>query len=181
MLHAKELLERLSALTPIRFDGEVYRATRRELDPLAPSVLGGRWMVPGQAPTLYTSCERDGALAEICHHWSQLAPLPSKPVIVHTLGLRTGKTLTLGRAELIGLGVDWDQYGAGALESTQAIGAAVAHLEYDGLIAPSARWTCNNVMLFMTNHENRDDDLVVRHSEEVDWQAWIRKNVKGGS
>ena len=45
-------------------------------------------MPPNETPTLYTSCEHDGAMAEIVHHWSQLTPLPSKPVIVHTLGLR---------------------------------------------------------------------------------------------
>jgi len=129
-------------------------------------------MVPGEAPVLYTSAERDGALAEIVYHWSQLTPRPSKPVVVHTLGVRTGKTLKLGRLELVGLGVDWSRYGSGSLAKTQTIGAAIAHLGYDGLIAPSARWTCENAMLFMTNHENQDDSLVVRRSEEVQWQEW---------
>jgi hypothetical protein len=174
MLHDRELLERLTAFAPVQFNGEVYRATRRELNALAPSVLGGRWMVAGETPTLYTSTERDGALAEIAYHWGQLVPLPSKPVVVHTLGVRTGKTLKLGRAELIGLGVDWDQYGSTSRENTQSIGAAIAHLGYDGLIAPSARWECDNVMLFMTNHEAQDDSLILRRSEEVDWQKWGR-------
>jgi hypothetical protein len=174
MAHDRELLARLTAFAPISFDGAVFRATRRGLDPLAPSTLGGRWMVAGVAPTLYTSTERDGALAEIVYHWGQLTPPPSKPVVVHTLGVRTGKTLKLGRAELIGLGIDWNQYGAARLEQTQAIGAAIAHLGYDGLIAPSARWACDNVMLFMTNPEVQDHSLILRRSEEVDWQEWGR-------
>ena len=175
MLLDAELLERLSAFAPaIAFEGDVYRATRRGLNPLAPSILGGRWMVPGATPTLYTSTERDGALAEIAYHWGQLVPPPSKPVVLHTLGVRAGKTLKLGRADLVGLGIDWSQYGSASLESTQTMGAAIARLDYDGLIAPSARWTCDSVMLFMANPDPQDDSLVLRRSEEVEWQAWAR-------
>ena len=83
MVHDRELLDRLSAFTPIRFTDEVFRATRRGLDPLAASLSGGRWMVPNETPTLYTSTQHDGALAEITYHWSQLTPLPSKPAAIH--------------------------------------------------------------------------------------------------
>ena len=37
------------------------------------------------AAILYTSLEREGALAEIAFHWSQLNPRPTKPVLVHRL------------------------------------------------------------------------------------------------
>jgi hypothetical protein len=178
VLHDRELLDRLAAFAPVKFDGEVFRATRRGLDPLAASVSGGRWMVPGETPTLYTSREHDGAMAEIVHHWSQLTPMPSKLVLVHTLGLRLRKTVRLGRVELVNLGVDWDNFGTAALGRTQAIGAAVAHLEYDGLIAPSARWNCDNIMLFVTNHDGREDGLVMRRTAEVDWRNWAKENFR---
>jgi hypothetical protein len=172
MLHDRDLLDRLSAFSPLRFDGEVFRATRRGLDPLAPSVTGGRWMLPDHAPTLYTSEHEEGALAEIVYHWSQQTPLPSKPVVLHTLGLKTLKTLRLARADLAALGVDWQTYGSASHARTQAIGAAIAHLEMDGLIAPSARWACNNIILYLSNHSVSDDGLVIRSSREVDWQMW---------
>ena len=171
MLHDQELLDRLTAFAPVVFDGEVFRATRRGRDPLATSVAGGRWMAPNQTPTLYTSCERDGALAEIVHHWHQLTPLPSKPVIVHTLSAHLRKSLRLGRAELSGLDVD---FGSPTPERTQEIGAAVAYLEYDGLIAPSLRWVCDNVIVFGSILERRSNDFIVRSSEEVDWRQWMR-------
>jgi hypothetical protein len=60
---------------------------------------------------------------------------------------RLGESLRLGRAELIGLNVDWDHFGSPDPERTQEIGAAVTQLKYDGLIAPSARWACDNVMV----------------------------------
>jgi len=173
MLHDVNLLDRLAAYEPIRFDGDLFRATRRGLDPLVASVSGGRWMVPGEAPALYTSCEHDGAIAEIVHHWNQLTPRPTKPICVHTIEVRINKTLRLGRAELGNLGVDWPSYAAVASGRTQAIGAAVAHLEFHGLIAPSARWSCDNVILFPTNHDAQDT-LYVSHTVEVDWQDWIK-------
>lgn len=176
MHHDLDLLDRLSAFVPVRYEGDVFRATRRGLNPLAASVAGGRWMVPDEAPTLYTSCERDGALAEISHHWSVLTPFPSKPVVLHTLELRTVKTLKLGRAELVALGVDWGSYGHIPSAITQRIGAAVAFLELDGLIAPSARWDCENIMLFLNNHDVVETILTVKASEEVDWQAWKREH-----
>jgi RES domain-containing protein len=172
MLHDPELLDRLAAYPPVRFDGHVFRATRRGLDPLVASINGGRWMVPGLHSTLYTSCERDGAVAEIVHHWSQLTPIPSKPAMLHTLAVRVGKTLRLGQTELVNLGVEWSSYNTNNPRRTQEIGAAVAHLDLDGLIAPSARWTCSNVILFVTNHDE-EDSLVVRESVEVDWRKWM--------
>jgi len=134
--HDRELLERLSAFTPVRFDGEVFRATRLSLNALAPSASGGRRMVPGETATLYTSMEADGALAEIAFHWGQMTPIPSKPAMLHRIRLGTRKSLRLARSDLIVLGVDWSSLGSRGYERTQAIGAAVAHLNCDGLIAP---------------------------------------------
>jgi hypothetical protein len=176
MQHDRELLERLSAFTPIKFDSTVFRATRRGLDALTPSVIGGRWMLPDETPILYTAVERDGAIAEIAYHWGLLTPVPSKPVMLHELSVQTDKALKLARADLIDLGVDWNKYADINYERTQVIGAAVAHLKLDGLIAPSARWACDNVMLFMPG-SNWTGLLALRRSIEVDWRDWVRKQV----
>lgn len=176
MVHDRELLERLTAFSPVTFDGAVFRATRRGLNAVAPSVSGGRWMVPNQAPTLYTSVERDGALAEIVYHWNQLAPRPSKPVVVHELRLITKKTLRLGRAELTDLGIEWSRYGQTSYRQTQAIGAAVAYLDYDGLIAPSARWSCDNIIVFLGNSEGDEEVARLIDSSEVDWIEWAKSH-----
>jgi hypothetical protein len=69
MIHDQGLVDQLSVLSVERFRGEVFRATGISTDPLASSVIGGRW-APGvrdgaDVPILYTSFERDGALAEV--------------------------------------------------------------------------------------------------------------------
>jgi hypothetical protein len=70
MIHDPDLLDRLSVLPTERFEGPVYRATGLSTDPTAPSISGGRWAPPPEADAgnfvLYTSLERDGALAELC-------------------------------------------------------------------------------------------------------------------
>lgn len=83
MVHDPALLDRLDSLPKESFDGQVYRATRLSLDPLAGSYNGGRWMARDVASILYTSLQREGSLAEIAFHWSQLNPRPTKPVLVH--------------------------------------------------------------------------------------------------
>jgi RES domain-containing protein len=173
VIHDPALLERLSAFEPERFDGEVFRATRRSLDPLAASTSGGRWAPKGLVPVLYTSLLREGALAEIVFHWSQLTPRPSRPAVLHHLGVSAERRLRLLRADLEELDVKIAQYESVNYHRTQEIGAAVAFLGCDGLIVPSARWDCENLVLFIENHalENR---LEVLSREEIDWQAWAQ-------
>lgn len=121
------------------------------------------------------STEREGALAEITFHLSQFYPLPSKLAALYRIGLTARRTMRLLRADLVDLGVDWARYGEINYERSQAIGAAVAFLEYDGLLAPSARWSCETVVLFVDNHAP-DNRLEVLADEAVDWLTWARAN-----
>jgi hypothetical protein len=171
VIHEPDLLDRLDALPKEAFEGDAFRATRLSLDPLAASYNAGRWMSRDTAAVLYTSLARDGALAEIVFHWSQLNPRPTKPVVVHRMRVVAHRTLRLIRADLTALGIAEDAYKGMNPARTQEIGAAVEFLGCDGLIAPSARWTCDNLMLFP--ERMRDDaTLEIVHSETVDWLAW---------
>ena len=178
MLHDRELLEKLSAFPAEKYDGEVFRATRLGLHPLTASVSGGRWMPTNVTPTLYTSAGRNGAIAEITFHWSQLTPRPSKHALLHRIALKTKKSIRLLRADLTAVGVDLSHYSDVNYAKTQAIGAAIAHLECDGLIVPSARWNCENVIVFMNNSDGDDDIALILNSEDLDWLAWARTHSR---
>jgi RES domain-containing protein len=173
VIHDPELLERLGAFEITPFAGEVFRATRLSLDPLAESTSGGRWAPTGLVPVLYTSTLREGALAEITYHWGQLTPRPSKPAVLHRLRVSTQDSLHLLRGNLEELGVDMERYQGINYHRTQEIGAAVAFLGCDGLMVPSARWDCENLVLFMENHA-LTSRLDLLSSEHVDWQSWGR-------
>jgi len=179
MIHDQALVDQLSALPVERFDGEVFRAAGVSADPSAFSVNGGRWAPAARdgtdVPILYTSLERDGALAEVVSYLVLLTPLPaSRPLKVSRLGVSTAKTLRLARGDLKALGVDPAQYGERDYSATQNIGAALAFLGLDGLIAPSARWNCDNLMIYQTNH--LAERLEVIGEELVDWGEWGRNN-----
>ena len=143
------------------------------LDPLAPSTSGGRWVPPNEKSVIYTSKEREGALAEVAFHWSQLTPFPSKPVALHRIRLTAEKTLRLILTDLEALGIDQTTYWTVNYQRTQEIGAAVAFLECDGLIVPSARWQCENFVLFLDNHSVNNELEVIR-TEITDLRIWAR-------
>ncbi len=127
-------------------------------------------------PVLYTSLERDGALAEVVSYLVLLTPMPkSRPLKVSCLGVSTAKALRLARVGLEALGVDMMRYGERDYARTQNIGAALAFLGLDGLIAPSARWSCSNLMIYQPNHP-QNERLELIAEEYVDWTVWANAN-----
>ena len=175
MQHDPELLDALTAFTPVSFDGVVFRATRQSLSPVAASTNGGRWMCPRGAPVLYTSLQKEGSLAEIAFHYTRMTPVPTKPVMVHRLQVSSRRTLKLIQADIASLGVPAEQYKEVGLQRTQEIGAAVEYLGCDGLIAPSARWSCDNLILF-PERLALDCELDILGSESVDWLEWAKEH-----
>lgn len=171
MIHSPEILDRLTSLPRQEFAAGVFRATRQSLDPLAPSTRGGRWAPPNEFPVLYTSLSREGALAELVFHWSQLSPLPTKPAALHRIRLTARKVVRLDRAQLSALGVESNPYAAIRYERTQRIGAAAWFLECDALIVPSARWDSENLILFTGRH-SPDSTLELLGTELVEWIPW---------
>lgn len=180
MIYDQDLVDRLSFLPIERFEGEVFRATGTSTDPLAFTGNGGRWAPVARdgldVRVLYTSLDRDGALAEVVSYLVQLTPLPiSRPLKVSRLRISTSKTLRLAQLDLEGLDVDMARYGERDYEKTQAIGAALAFLGNDGLVAPSARRFCDNLMIYQANHL-LSEQLEVIDDEVVDWGAWAQVN-----
>jgi hypothetical protein len=86
------------------------------------------------------------------YHWGQLTPRPSKPAVLHRLGVSAERRLRLLKGDLEHLDLDVKRYESISYHRTQEIGAALAFLGCDGLIVPCARWDCENLVLFMENH-----------------------------
>lgn len=177
MIHDLKLVDQITALPTEKFEGHVFRATSLSADPTAFSTSVGRWTHPfgqdGGYGVLYTCLDRDGAVAEVAGYLLELEPIPTRPLKVHELAVSTSKTLKLAKANLSDLGVDLARYKEKNYERTQQIGAAINFLGLDGLIAPSARWDCSNVMIFSDNH-SLNERLDVLKSEQVDAEKWQR-------
>jgi hypothetical protein len=102
--------------------------------------------------------------------------LPSVRLLkLSRLETSTSRTLRLARADLATLGVDVTRYGERDYARTQEIGEVSVALGLDGLIAPSARWPCDNLMIFNENLA-AGERLQVMDSEEVEWRTWASAN-----
>lgn len=172
-----ELLDALDTIPRVSFEGDVWRIVREERDVLQGYPAGARWD-PGTFDVLYTSLEREGALEEIHFHLSRQPVFPSKlKSTPHRIAVRTTRTLELAdMAALAALGVDAGSYTSLDYTRTQDIGDAAAFLGFDGILAPSARWSCQNLILFTENFG--PGDFEIKHSEPVDWQAWRTRRVR---
>jgi RES domain-containing protein len=166
-----ELLDILDAHPGIAFQGDVWRIVRKERDVLQGFPAAARWD-PGTFDVLYTSLERDGALAEIHFHLMRQPVFPSKMrSVIHKIAVRTQRMLKIADLEALeGLEVSRETYASLSYERTQEIGDAAAFLGFDGILAPSARWPCHNLVLFVDRLGPAD--LQVASSEAVDWADW---------
>ena len=135
------VLDALDALPREAFAGEVWRVVREGRDPLLGGRSSSRWC-DATFDVLYTSLERDGAVAEI-HALLALQPVFPSKIRWFANRLRVSAAQTLKLADLptlARLGVDTDRYADRDYSRTQPVAEAAFFLGFDGLIAPSARW-----------------------------------------
>jgi hypothetical protein len=161
----------ISSVSPAKYDS----VTQKGRDALRGSTANGRWSPSGgELEVLYTSLERDGALAEIVYRLSLEPVWPSLlEHDVHLIEVETERTLRFADlASLSLLGVEIARYHTFEYKATQAIASAAYFLEFDSLIVPSARFPCGNLVIFT----ERATRLVLRNSQAVDWERWRRRH-----
>jgi RES domain len=164
----RALLDALEAFERVPYRGETWRVVREGRDPLQGSASGGRWD-PTLFDVLQTSLDPDGAVAEVHFHLSRQPVFPSRIKYgLHRIRVRTEKTLRLPDLNtMMPLGVDSAPYREILYEPTQAIGDAAYFLGFDSIIAPNARWSCNNLILF--SDQIAPTNLAIIESFEVNW------------
>jgi RES domain-containing protein len=154
----------------------LWRVSRHGRDPLQGGRSLSRWC-NGEFDVLYTSLERDGAVAEV-HALLSLQPVfPSKISFhVHKLTLVAESILHLADlTSLEKLGVETGRYTEREYGKTQDIADAAYFLGFDGLIVPSARWPCANAVLFTERIAPAALALQTTEEDAVNWAEW-RKN-----
>ncbi|MBV9391722.1 MAG: RES family NAD+ phosphorylase [Verrucomicrobia bacterium] len=174
------LLDAVDACLRESFDGVVWRIVREGRDPLLASRAGGRWFFPDTFDVLYASFEADGAKAEVFFHLNQQPVFPSKLVSkLYRLEVRTKKTLRFADIRALQpLGIDLNRFADVLYSPTQAIGDAAFFLGCDGIIVPSARWDCLNLVLFTEHLE--PGNLRAQKTQTVDWQTFRAKTKHAG-
>jgi hypothetical protein len=170
--HDDRLLDALGEIEGQAFSGRMWRVVREGRSVLDGSRGAGRWN-PNHLSVLYGTTESDGAIAEIHFHLSQgQSVFPSRMRHrLHELQIVTNSTLILADlSQLVALGVDEARYKEMLYGRTREVADAAAFLGFDGLIAPSARWPCKAIVLFL---DAFGLDAIEPISEaQIDWNFW---------
>lgn len=182
--HARDLrlLDEVDSLARRSVSGALWRVVRNGRDPLQGGRSASRWC-NGEFDVLYTSLERDGAIAEILALLSLQPVFPSKIAFhVHRLAVSAKACLQLtDLPALARLGVEVERYHERDYGQTQAIADAAYFLGFDGLLVPSARWRCTNAVLFTERIEPAHLTIEAAEPESIDWQDWRRRSRAGAN
>ena len=171
-VHDPDLLDAIEALEPVALDTFAWRVSWATRDPLAGGAGGGRWHPPNDFEALYTSLDRDVAMAEIYHHLSKAPVFSTSHVKINTLKVVAGRVLVFDDVEsLVPLGVDPERFRRGDYARTREIGSAARFLDLEGLVVPSARRPGSNLVLFPDRMID-PEALSVVEKRDINWPAW---------
>lgn len=175
-VHDRAVLDALEASEAVALTLDVWRVTRAGRDPVRGSAAQGRWSPGGATEVLYTSLERAGAIAEIGFRLGLEPVWPSRIAHeIHAIGAVTERTLRFADVgALVPFGVDPAHYSGFDYAACQALADAAHFLEFDGLLVPSARHGCQNLVIFMDRAAAAT--LQVRSTDAVDWADWRKAN-----
>jgi RES domain-containing protein len=170
-----KLLDAVDAAPRKTFKGDVWRVARQGRDALNGSRIPARWN-PGTFDALYTSLAANTALSEIYFHLARQPVFPSKlQSSLHRIAVDVSELLLLNTLdELSRLDVDSSGYNGLDYTRTQDIADAAYFLGFHGLIAPSARASGLNLILFVDKIDL--GALSVAATEPVDWPVWRKSS-----
>jgi len=148
------IADKLAALEPQAWQGEVWRHTFANNPPERRNVRGARWN-PSGVEALYVSLARETALAE-AEHLIETQPIrPSAKRTLHRLRVSLAAVVDLtNRDVLLSLGVSDDELSSDDLRACQAVGGAAVFLRLDGIIVPSARSPGDNIVILFAGTES---------------------------
>lgn len=155
----QRLLDAVAGLPTTTFEGRVWRHMFGDNPPELANTGGARWN-PAGVDAIYTSIERDTAIAEGDYR-VQLEPVrPRVKRTVYQLSVRLAAVVDLtdaGMRDRLGL-VD-AHLSDPSMAKTAAVGGAVEWLGYDGMLIPSIRGEGANLVIFPNRMEERDSRL----------------------
>jgi RES domain-containing protein len=173
----RTLLDALDRLEKTSFSSTVWRSVREGRSPRGCWRAGGRWD-DRTFDVLYTSVERRGAIEERRFHLFRGQPFPPSRVRYELFELRVKLSAVISFTDLAALqsiGMDTRNYGAVSYDNkkieypkSQQIAEACFFLGADGILVPSARYDCANLIIFCEQDTYREIELV-RSLGQIAW------------
>ena len=168
----RALLDALERLKQEPFSGTVWRSVREGRKPIECWRAGGRWD-DRSFDVLYTSEARKGALLERRFHLFRGQPFPPSKIRYELFELRVRLSAVISFNDLEALrsiGMDTGGYGTVSYDSkeieypaSQQIAEACFFLGADGILVPSARHVCQNLIVFCEQDTEMKIELVRSH------------------
>lgn len=149
MIYPPDLLDFLQGLPDAPWTGTVWRHVLGDRPVITPNTRGARWNPP-DVSALYTSLERDTAIAEGSHTLSLQNPPPRVKRRIVQLRVALASVIDLRDRQLLArAGLGSEQLTSNDHSACRLVGGAVAWLANDGLIVPSARASGGNLVIFL--------------------------------
>ncbi|HKR62378.1 MAG TPA: RES family NAD+ phosphorylase [Thermoanaerobaculia bacterium] len=165
MIYPPDLLDVLQSSAASAWSGTVYRHMFGSYSPARGNTTGARWNDAG-LEAIYTSCERETALAEAEYYIAAqpLRPRAKRTLYAIKLSLKNVIDLT-APALLLKLGITTDVLSSSDHSMCRVIGGAVSWLGHDGLLVPSARRASGtNLVIYKQDLSTTEFEIV---AEEV--------------
>ena len=165
MIYPPEMLDILQSAAVSAWEGTVYRHMFGSHRPARGNTTGARWNEP-PLEAIYTSCERETALAEAEYYLAAQPLRPRAKRVLYTIHVSLKNVLDLTAHGLLDrLGIIPAILQSDDHSPCRLIGSAVNWLGHDGLLVPSARAPRGiNLVIYQQDLSTTDFEVV---SEEV--------------
>lgn len=148
-IHDPDLLDAIESLgAEALHERTVWRHMFNDNPPELANTTGARWNPAGTA-AIYTSEERDTAIAEGQHAIDSQPLRPKARRYVYELRVSAAKALRIKAEDLPALGLTPDDLTSSDFSACQRVAEHAVFLEYDVVIVPSARADGTNVVIFV--------------------------------
>ena len=166
MIYPPEMLDVLQAAAVSAWEGTVYRHMFGSHKAARSNTGGARWNPPG-LEAIFTSCERETALAEAEYYISMQPLRPKAKRTLYTIRVSLRNVIDLTGPPLLSqLGITDDIISSVDHSPCRLIGAAASWLGHDGLLVPSARRR-GGTNLVIYQHDLSANDFEVTAEEVV--------------
>jgi RES domain-containing protein len=171
MIYPPDMLDILQSAAVSAWSGTVYRHMFGLNEPTHANTHGARWNDTGLA-AIYTSCERETALAE-AEYYISLQPLrPRATRTLYTVRVSLKNVIDLTAPDLLPqLGITDAARASPDHASCRTIAAAVNWLGHDGLLVPSARRRGTNLVIYQQDPSTTDFDVTDSEVIAPDYRA----------
>lgn len=148
----------------------MFRYMFGDVEPSRANTRGARWNPPDVA-AIYTALDRQTLVAEFEYRLGLDVVRPRAAPMLYGIHVSLSNVLDLSSLkQLRAIGLTEDEFRRVDYRACQKVGGAVAWLEHDGLLVPSARHVGTNLVIYPAS-QGPNSQFEVRESESLELRS----------